>query len=106
MYARMSDLAQKVTLKLGQSWEASGADQTAGSDWIYRVQVGAYTNRENAEKKLRQISATGTDCFVTDMQGGYYRVQCGAYTIRGNAERKAAELKNMGFDAIIKEYKL
>ena len=56
------------------------------------------------EKKLRQISATGTDCFITDLQEGYYRVQCGAYTVRGNAERKMAELHSMGFDAIIKEY--
>ena len=104
LMARMENLAMKVTQALGGAQEPSGTDETSGVHKIYRVQVGAYTNRKNAEKKLRQISATGTDCFITDLQEGYYRVQCGAYTIRGNAERKMAELKSMGFDAIIKEY--
>ena len=56
------------------------------------------------ETKLRQISATGTDCFITDLQDGFYRVQCGAYSVRQNAENKMNALKYMGFDAIIKEY--
>jgi len=102
--ARMENLALKVTQALGGAQEPSGTDETAGVRKIYRVQVGAYSNKKNAEKKLRQISATGTDCFITDMQEGYYRVQCGAYSIRGNAEQKVAELHSMGFDAIIKEY--
>ena len=104
LMARMENLAMKVTQALGGAQGPSGTDETAGAHKIYRVQVGAYSNRKNAEKKLRQISATGTDCFITDLQEGYYRVQCGAYTVRGNAERKMAELHSMGFDAIIKEY--
>jgi N-acetylmuramoyl-L-alanine amidase len=73
---------------------------------IYRVQVGAYKKRENAEIKLRQVSAAGVDCFITDMQEGYYRVQCGAYSIKANAEARRNSLQYMGFDAIIKEYKV
>ena len=106
MYARMGDLAEKVTAALGGSMQPGGSTSTGGSTRIYRVQVGAYEKRENAEKKLRQISATGTDCFITDEDpdDDMYRVQCGAYNIQGNADKKCAELQYMGFDAFVKEY--
>lgn len=104
LMARMGNLAQKVTEKLGGSTTPAGTDSTSSVKRLYRVQVGAYKIRANAEAKLRQISAAGVDCFITDKQEGYYRVQCGAYSVRANAERKMNELKYMGFDAIIKEY--
>jgi hypothetical protein len=104
LYERMGDLADKVTKALGGSSVPSGSDPTEGAKKLYRVQVGAYQKRENAEKKLREISAAGIDCFITDLQEGFYRVQCGAYSVEQNAENKANALQYMGFDAIIKEY--
>lgn len=104
MYARMGDLAKSVTAALGGSDVPSGNDPIDGAKKLYRVQVGAFKDRKNAEKKLRQISATGTDCFITELQDGFYRVQCGAYSVKQNAENKMNALKYMGFDAIIKEY--
>ena len=104
MFARMGDLASKVTAALGGSSTPSGNNPNDGAKKLYRVQVGAYKQRSNAEIKLRQISATGTDCFITELQEGYYRVQCGAYSVKSNAEAKMNSLKYMGFDAIIKEY--
>ena len=104
MMARMGDLAVKVSQALGSIVPDPDPPAPEPTGKLYRVQVGAYQKRENAEKKLRQISATGTDCFITDLQEGYYRVQCGAYSIRQNAENKMNALKYMGFDAIIKEY--
>lgn len=103
---RLGDLAEKVTKALGGSSTPSGSDPTQDAKVIYRVQVGAYKKRENAEIKLRQVSAAGVDCFITDMQEGYYRVQCGAYSIKANAEARRNSLQCMGFDAIIKEYKV
>ena len=100
----MDDLAKSVTAALGGSDIPSGTDPTEGAKKLYRVQVGAYKERKNAETKLRQISATGTDCFITDIQEGFYRVQCGAYSVKQNAENKMNSLQYMGFDAIIKEY--
>ena len=98
--------AEKVTAQLGGSAEPSGEDPNEGVKRIYRVQVGAYEKRENAERKLRQISATCTDCFITDRDpdDGFYRVQCGAYSIQQNAEAKVHALQYMGFDAFVKEY--
>ena len=106
LYERLGDLAEKVTKALGGSSTPSGSDPTQDAKVIYRVQVGAYKKRENAEIKLRQISAAGVDCFITDLQEGYYRVQCGAYSIKANAEARRNSLQYMGFDAIIKEYKV
>lgn len=103
MYKRMGDLAEKVTAALGGAAPDPVPEPTGK---LYRVQVGAYKDRKNAEKKLRQISATGTDCFITELQEGFYRVQCGAYSVKANAEAKMAALQYMGFDAIIKEYNL
>ena len=104
MMSHMDDLAKSVTAALGGSDVPSGNDPIDGAKKLYRVQVGAFKDRSNAEKKLRQISATGTDCFITELQDGFYRVQCGAYSVRQNAENKMNALKYMGFDAIIKEY--
>ena len=104
MMSHMDDLAKSVTAALGGSDVPSGNDPIDGAKKLYRVQVGAFKDRRNAEKKLRQISATGTECFITDLQDGYYRVQCGAYSVKQNAEKKMNALKYAGFDAIIKEY--
>lgn len=106
LYNKLGDLAAKVTAALGGSTTPSGSDPVEDAKVIYRVQVGAYTNKTNAEKKLKQISAAGVDCFITEKQDGYYRVQCGAYAIKGNAELKMYALHSMGFDAIIKEYEV
>ena len=106
LFSRLGELAQKVTAALGGSSTPSGTDPTEGAKKLYRVQVGAYSNRENAERKLRQISATGIACFITDIDpvDEMYRVQCGAYSIQANAEARKNTLEYMGFDAIIKEY--
>ena len=107
LMARMGDLAVKVCQALGSVVPDPDPDPTPEPHGkLYRVQVGAYKDRANAEKKLRQISAAGVDCFITDLQEGFYRVQCGAYSVQANAEAKKDALEYMGFDAIIKEYDL
>lgn len=106
MYTRMADLAQKVTAALGGSEAPSGTETLNPSGKIYRIQLGAYEKKENAEIKLRQVSAAGFECFITDPdpKDGYMRVQCGAYMVKANAESKLAAVKYAGFvDAFIKE---
>lgn len=104
MYARMGDLAQKVTKALGGSSQAAGESTTTGTGKVYKVQIGAYTKKSNAEKILKQVSAAGFDAFITDPQEGFYRVQTGAYSIRANAVAKRNALQIAGFSAIIKTY--
>lgn len=104
MMARMGDLATKVTQALGG--DPTPVNPPTPTDGvIYKVQLGAYKNKSNAEMKLRQVTSAGFDAFITDLQDGYYRVQVGAYSIKQNALNKLYAVNNAGFNAILKEYK-
>ena len=89
MYARMGDLADKVTAKLNP-----------GSATIYRVQCGAFSKKTNANNLLNRIKQKGFDALITQ-QGNMYKVQCCAFSKKANAENLQKKLKAAGFDAII-----
>lgn len=65
---------------------------------LYRVQIGAYTVKENAEKAKKRVAGA-----YIEREDGYYRVYAGAYVYRKNAEKKKDQLQMIGIDAIIKE---
>ncbi|TMI97578.1 MAG: SPOR domain-containing protein [Bacillati bacterium ANGP1] len=67
---------------------------------LYRVQVGAYISRENAEARAAKLREEGFDAYVTQ-SGTLYKVQVGAFAIRENAERLAGELKAAGYEVLI-----
>ncbi|MBR5582981.1 MAG: N-acetylmuramoyl-L-alanine amidase [Lachnospiraceae bacterium] len=67
---------------------------------IYRVQVGAYSKKENAEKQLVKIQKAGFDAFVAHVDG-MYKVQVGAFSKKENADAMLAKVKKAGFDAFI-----
>jgi len=67
---------------------------------LYRVQVGAYISRENAEARAAKLREEGFDAYVTQ-SGTLYKVQVGAFAIRENAERLAAQLKAAGYEVLI-----
>ena len=101
MYARMGDLASKVTAKLGcgQAPEVKPESQPSGT--LYRVQVGAYSVKANADAQLAKVKAAGfSDAFVTKVDN-LYKVQVGAYSVKKNADNMLANIKNKGFDAFI-----
>lgn len=66
----------------------------------YRVQVGAYLYKINAERQERRLKDAGFDCFITH-KDEYYRVQAGAYKNFENAQKKEKALQNKGFDVYI-----
>lgn len=70
------------------------------SGTLYRVQVGAFKNKSNAEKLAKQVKAKGFDCFIKRVDG-LYKVQVGAYRVKKNAENQRDRLKKAGFDAWI-----
>jgi N-acetylmuramoyl-L-alanine amidase len=76
------------------------ADFYGLSKEIYRVQVGAYKNRKNAEKMLVKLKNAGYDGFITQKED-YYKVQVGAYEIKENAKRMEKKLKADGFSTYI-----
>ena len=68
--------------------------------YMYRVQVGAYRYRVNAERKEAQLKEKGFDCFI--WQGdGWYRVQAGAFLLFENAKALCAKLNAQGFETYI-----
>lgn len=101
LMARMSDLAKKVTARLGGSYSGEDAGIGGGSkDKLYRVQVGAYSKKENANNQLKAIKAKGFEAFVTQADG-LYKVQVGAYKQKSNADNMLSKIKAAGFDAFI-----
>lgn len=99
MYQRMGDLAAKVTAKLGGATNAE-PEKPASNGTLYRVQVGAYSKKENADNQLKAVKAKGFDAFITQVDG-LYKVQVGAYSVKANAEAQLAKVKAAGFDAFI-----
>lgn len=99
MYQRMGDLAAKVTVKLGGTVTIE-PEKPSSNVTLYRVQVGAFSKRENADNQLKAVKAKGFDAFITQVDG-LYKVQVGAYSIKENAEAQLARVKAAGFDAFI-----
>lgn len=67
---------------------------------LYKVQVGAFSIKSNADNLANELKSKGYDAIVI-YQGGYYKVQVGAFKVRSNAEALANELKAQGYDVII-----
>jgi N-acetylmuramoyl-L-alanine amidase len=67
---------------------------------IYRVQVGAYSIKANADKLQAELKSKGIDCFVKQING-LYKVQCGAYSVRANADAMSNRLKALGYSCFI-----
>ena len=95
LFARLGDVAKTVTARL------SGAGNSGNkSDVLYRVQVGAYSVRSNADNMLAKIKAKGFDAFITQVDG-MDKVQVGAYSVKANADVQLKRIKDAGFDAFI-----
>jgi N-acetylmuramoyl-L-alanine amidase len=67
---------------------------------LYRVQIGAFSNRTNADNLASQAKAKGFDAIVV-LRDGLYKVQIGAFASKDNADALATKAKNAGFDAIV-----
>lgn len=64
---------------------------------IYRVQIGAFKNKNNADEQLKNIKAKGfNDSFVTKV-GDLYKVQVGAFTVKANADNYKSKIVKSGF---------
>lgn len=77
------------------------AESTSGG-FLYRVQVGAFSKKANAEAHLKKVKESGfDDAFIAVVDNTLYRVQVGAFSVRENAEDLLAKVKNAGFAGFI-----
>jgi hypothetical protein len=70
---------------------------------IYRVQLGAFSFKVNADVLLEKIHALGgvyKDAYVRKV-GLYWKVQLGAFSVKANATNMLNDLKAKGFNAFI-----
>lgn len=66
----------------------------------YRVQAGAFKNRQYADQLLYELLDQGYPAFLLD-QDGYYKVQVGAYLQLGNAIAMEQRLRDAGYSTLI-----
>lgn len=78
------------------------SDRKAGV--LYRVQVGAFSSKENADNYEKKVKEAGFGTLVIK-SGDLYRVQVGAFGIKSNAEAYVKTVKAAGFDAFVVEVK-
>lgn len=100
MYARMGDLAAKVTAKLGGTVTPNNNTATTDTKVLYRVQTGAFSNKANADAMLQKVKAAGFDTYMVKVDN-LYKIQVGAFSNKTNADAMAAKLKAAGLDTFI-----
>lgn len=69
---------------------------------IYRVQIGAFLDKKNAEEYAKKATKSGFPALVK-YEDGYWRVQTGAYSVEANAKAEQERLKKAGFESVIKK---
>lgn len=67
---------------------------------IYRVQTGAYSNIDNAQKQLAKVKKAGFDGIIVKVDK-LYKVQVGAYSKKTNATSMLSRVERAGFSAFI-----
>ena len=90
LHPKMKELEREVNARL----DGKG-------DVLYRVQLGAFKNKENARNMEAKVKAKGFSTYVP-MVDGLYKIQVGAFRNKENADKLLAEMKKAGFtDAFI-----
>lgn len=95
LYNLHGQIAAEVNAQL-----SGGASAPAPDGTLYRVQVGAFTDKSNADSMLAKVNAAGFDTYVVQ-SGGYYKIQVGAYSMKSNAEAMLTKVKEAGFEAFM-----
>ena len=85
----------KKEASLDSTTEVPPTDST-----LYKVQLGAYNNKENAEKQMNFIKSKGFEAIIVKVDN-LYKVQVGAFSNKSNAEKMLNEIKKAGFSGFI-----
>lgn len=104
--AEKTDVARLIAEGIHGGSIANGqqvSDNPVPSGILYRVQTGAFSKKENADRILAELKKKGFDAFITTVDLGrlIYRVQVGAYSQKTNAEAMRQKLQKASFDALI-----
>ena len=75
-------------------------DYDTENEALDRVQVGAYRNKDNADRMLNSLLIDGFPAFII-YEDGYYKVQVGAYRILLNAIKMEQRLRRFRYSTYI-----
>lgn len=67
---------------------------------LYKVQVGAYEDKDNADRLVSSLQSRGFDPYVI-YQNGMYKVQVGAYANLSNAAAMEDQIRDAGYPTFI-----
>ena len=84
----------------GYMKEDSPFSPTTNNKILYRVQVGAFGVKANADAYLKKVKAAGFDAFIVKV-GKLYKIQVGAFGVKANADAYLAKVKAAGFSAFL-----
>lgn len=80
----------------------SGTTEETEKKTLYRVQVGAFSQKGNADRHAEAVRRAGfSDAFVAKVNENLYRVQIGAFSVRENAEKCRKEAEAKGFPGFV-----
>jgi peptidoglycan lytic transglycosylase len=80
--------------------------QTIRSSLDYTLQVGSFSQLENAQQLRDRLAKSFSDVTITPLQSKdltYYRVQLGTFSDRAAAEEQARQVTQSGYSVIIME---
>ncbi|MFQ5683741.1 MAG: septal ring lytic transglycosylase RlpA family protein [Candidatus Binatia bacterium] len=106
--ARALDMIARGTVPVRVEVITSGRHtiRTIPQHLDYTVQVGSFTEMNNAQKLQDKLAETYPEVSIVPVQAKdevYYRVQLGTFASRRNAEFEAHQLGQRGFLAVIME---
>lgn len=93
-------IADAIADAIANHFSASEEEDQNPEEVYYRVQTGAFRNRENAVRQQEKLTAEGYPAFLLE-QDGYYLVQVGAFRKLENAVRMEAALRENGYQTYI-----
>lgn len=82
------------------SMPVCGCDDDMTPEPLYRVQVGAYRNKDNADRMLNSLLIEGFPAFII-YENDYYKVQVGAFRQLSNAIKMEQKLRKFRYNTYI-----
>lgn len=79
-------------------YDKNGNLSSVSTNTIYKVQVGAFLNKTNAQNYIMEVKSKGFEAFIVEpTTDKLYRVQVGAFSSKSNAENFLKDVKSNGF---------
>ncbi|HHY38983.1 MAG TPA: SPOR domain-containing protein [Clostridia bacterium] len=100
-----SGLSDKTEATTGEEGLASGEAEMVAAQAspinLFRLQLGAFSSRERAQRAAEEAMSKGVAALALESDKAPFRVVGGLYASREAADKAAASLKAKGFDAYV-----